>query len=114
MDWTDGYTAIVCKFFAEQVRKGNRPNTHLNNVGFIEVSDRFFQSTGIVLSKMQLKNKWDKLRRDYGAWRKLMRKQTGVGFNWNTGTINMDPEWWKKITKVSFICYAMYIFIFAT
>ena len=102
MDWTDGYTAIVCKFFVEQVRKGNRPNTHLNNVGFIEVSDRFFQSTGIVLSKMQLKNKWNKLRRDYGAWRKLMRKQrdygawrklmrkqTGVGFNWNTGTINV-------------------------
>nr|TKW28555.1 hypothetical protein SEVIR_3G335700v2 [Setaria viridis] len=36
MDWNDGYTTIVCKLFAEQVRKGNRPNTHLNNVGYAE------------------------------------------------------------------------------
>lgn len=102
MDWTDWYTTLVCDLFAEQVRKGNRPNTHLNNVGFSEVSDRFFQSTAIMLSKIQLKNKWDKLRRDFTAWRKLMRKQTGVGFNWDSGTINMDKEWWKKIVKVSF------------
>ena len=57
MDWTDGYLTLVCNLFAEQVRKGNRPNTHLNNVGFTEVSDSFFQSIGIMLSKTQLKNK---------------------------------------------------------
>ena len=96
---------MVCNLFAEQVRKGNRPNTHLNNVGFTEVSNRFFQSIGIMLSKTQLKNKWDKLRREFTAWRKLMRKKTGVGFNLDTGTINMDNEWWKKIVKVSFFYY---------
>jgi hypothetical protein len=42
MDWVDGYTLLLCNLFAEQVRKGNRPNTHLNIVGFTEVSDRFF------------------------------------------------------------------------
>ena len=56
MDWVDGYTLLVCNLFTEQVRKGNRPNTHLNNVGFTKVSDRFFHSTGIMLSKQQLKN----------------------------------------------------------
>jgi virulence-associated protein VapD len=61
-----------------------------------------------MLSKQQLKNKWDKLRKEYTACQKLLRKQTGVGFNWNTGTINMDHEWWKKITKVSVICHATY------
>lgn len=49
-----------------------------------------------MLKKSQLKNKWDKLKADLGAWRKLMRKQTGTGWNWDKGTINMDAEWWKK------------------
>jgi hypothetical protein len=43
MEWNDEYTALVCKLFAKQVRKGNRPNTHLNNVGYTEVNERFFQ-----------------------------------------------------------------------
>jgi hypothetical protein len=49
-----------------------------------------------MLKKSQLKNKWDKLKTDLTTWRKLMRKQTGIGWNWSTGTINMDKEWWKK------------------
>jgi len=101
MAWNDEHTALVCKLFAEQVRKGNRPNTHLNNVGYTEVNERFFQCTGIMLKKSQLKNKWDKLKADLGAWRKLMRKQTGTGWNWDKGTINMDAEWWKKTKNVS-------------
>ncbi|KAG2565553.1 hypothetical protein PVAP13_7NG035700 [Panicum virgatum] len=93
MAWNDEHTALVCKLFAEQVRKGNRPNTHLNNVGYKEVNDRFFQCTGIMLKKSQLKNKWDKLKTDLTVWRKLMRKQTGTSWNWDKGTINMDTEW---------------------
>jgi hypothetical protein len=87
--------------FADQKRKGNRPNTHLNNVGYDEVIKGFFQSTGIMLKRSQLKNKWDKLKNDLSVWRKLMRKQTGTGWSWSTGSINMDAEWWKKIKSVS-------------
>lgn len=57
MDWTDVYTSIACNLFAEQVKKGNRSNTHLNSVGYTKVSNRFYQMIGIYLSKMQLKNK---------------------------------------------------------
>lgn len=73
----------------------------------------FFQSTGIMLSKTQLKNKWDKLKIDLTVWRKLMRKQTGTGWNWDRGTINMDAEWWKKIKAVSiyFLMHLIFYFI---
>lgn len=101
IEWNDHHTTVVCSLFAEQVRKGNRPNTHLNNVGYNEVITMFFQCTGIMLKKSQLKNKWDKLKSDLTVWRKLMRKQTGLGWNWDNGTINMDAEWWKKIKNVS-------------
>ena len=65
MDWTDNYNTIVCELMREQVRKENRPNTHLNTLGYTEVSDGFFQITGIELTKIQLKNKWDRLKSDW-------------------------------------------------
>lgn len=103
MEWNDSNVTIACELMAEQVRKGNRPNTHLNSVGYTEVSDRFLQLTGIKLSKTQIKNKWDKLKNDFTAWQKLKRRQTGTGWNYTRGTISMDKEWWKKAKAVSAI-----------
>jgi hypothetical protein len=87
--------------FAKQVNKGNRPNTHLNTLGYDEVSDEFYNFTSIRLSKRQMKNKWDKLKPDFLAWKQLMRKQTGTGWDRGTGVIDMDDEWWKKAKAVS-------------
>ncbi|CAD6206923.1 unnamed protein product [Miscanthus lutarioriparius] len=82
MEWTGSNVTIACELMAEQVRKGNHPNTHLNCVGYTEVSDRFLQLTGIKLSKTQIKNKWDKLKNDFTAWQKLKRRQTGNSRVW--------------------------------
>lgn len=105
MEWTDEYVQIVCSLMAEQVGQGNRPNTHLNPLGYNTVSERFYQMTGISLSKTQLKNKWDKLKGDWSCWNKLMRKQTGTGWDSSKGVIVMDNEWWKKARKVSVVIY---------
>nr|XP_034593975.1 uncharacterized protein LOC117855704 [Setaria viridis] len=43
-----------------------------------------------------MKNKWDKLKIDLTTWKKLMRKQTGTGWDAARGVIDMDDEWWKK------------------
>nr|XP_040258552.1 uncharacterized protein LOC109767018 [Aegilops tauschii subsp. strangulata] len=99
MEWTDEYVQIVCSLMVEQVGQGNRPNTHLNPLGYNTVSERFYQMTGISLSKTQLKNKWDKLKGDWSCWNKLMRKQTGTGWDSSKGVIVMDNEWWKKARK---------------
>jgi hypothetical protein len=100
MEWTDEHTTIVCQLFAQQVSKGNRPNTHLNSVGYDEVIQFFRQITGIELSKRQLRNKWDKLKPDFVAWQKLMRRQTGTGWDQSRRVIVMDDEWWKKAKKM--------------
>ena len=47
MEWTYGYNRIVCELMVEQVRKGNRLNTHLNIAGYTEALSRFYQMTGI-------------------------------------------------------------------
>jgi hypothetical protein len=105
MEWTDDYNRIVCELFAEQVRRGNRPNTHLNTLGYTEVSGRFYQMTGIELSKTQIKNKWDRLKNDWSIWQKLLRNQTGTGWDNTRGVINMDNEWWKKMKVVSIVLF---------
>ncbi|XP_034595288.1 uncharacterized protein [Setaria viridis] len=96
IEWTDANTTIICSLFAKLVKKGNRPNTHLNSVGYDEVSNEFFNLTAIRLTKRQMKNKWDKLKIDLTTWKKLMRKQTGAGSERARGVIDMDDEWWKK------------------
>lgn len=48
-----------------------------------------------------MKNKWDKLKIDLTTWKKLMKKQTGAGWDRARGVIDMDDEWWKKARAVS-------------
>jgi hypothetical protein len=103
IDWNVENTRILCALLAEQVEKGNRPNTFLNSVGYAEVEKGFKDRVGIELVKGQIKNKWDKLKEDFKAWKKLTTRQTGIG--WNNGTINMDDEWWKKARAVSVLLY---------
>ena len=63
------------------------------------------------MTKGQIKNKWDKLKEDFKAWKKLKMRQTGTGWNRNNSTIDMDDEWWKKARAVSVICRNVTLFI---
>ena len=102
--WTDENTSIVTELFAEEVDRGNRSSTHLNNLGYENVAKRFKDKTGIQLKKTQLKNKWDKLKIEYNIWKRLLQ-QTGAGWDHTKGTFEQDKEWWKKakIVSVSFL-----------
>jgi hypothetical protein len=53
------------------------------------------------LSKRQTKNKWDKLKPNFLAWKKLMRKQTGPRSDRAKSVIDMDDEWWTKAKAAS-------------
>ena len=74
IDWSGTNTSIICWLLDKQVKKGNRPNTHLNSVGYDEVAESFYQMTGIHATKLQLKNKWDKLKLDLVAWQKILKE----------------------------------------
>jgi hypothetical protein len=100
IDWNAENTQVLCKLFAEQVGRGNRPNTCLNSVGYAEVEKGLKDRLGIVANKTQIKNKWDKLKEDFKAWKKLVMRQTGPGWCPIKGTIVMDDEWWKKARAV--------------
>ncbi|CAM0951503.1 unnamed protein product [Alopecurus aequalis] len=94
-EWNDEHTTLICELFVEQVRAANRPNTHLTSTGYNLVAEKFEQRTGLLYTKTQLKNKWDKLKRDYINWKELLVRGTGLGLN-GKGTIAADKDWWKN------------------
>lgn len=98
-EWNEERTRLVCALFEEQVHAGNRPNTHLNNIGYRQVASKFQQRTQLLYTKLQLKNKWDKFKNDYIIWRKLL--VAGKGLPWDSvkRTFVADDEWWKKINR---------------
>ncbi|CAD6254033.1 unnamed protein product [Miscanthus lutarioriparius] len=98
-DWSDENTRIVCEIFADEVQKGNRANTHLNKAGYKNVIQRFKERTGCDYTRLQFKNKWDRLKGDYAIWKKLSNHQTGIGWDESKKNIRMPEAWWKKIIK---------------
>lgn len=64
-DWCDDNVRIACEIFAEEVRIGNRSNTHLNKAGYQNVIKKFKDRTSLVYTRVQFKNKWDKMKGEY-------------------------------------------------
>ncbi|XP_034580950.1 uncharacterized protein [Setaria viridis] len=98
-DWCDENNRIVCEIFADEVLKGNRSSTHLSKTGYKNVIARFKERTGIEYTRKQFKNKWDKSKQDYGIWKQLKNKETGIGWDETGKNIVMSEAWWKKTAK---------------
>ena len=92
--------------------KGNRPSTYLNALGYAEVEKGFKDRTGLDISKSQLKNKLDKLKEDNKAWKKLLMKEIGTGWDPVKRKFATNDEWWKKARTVSVSWYYFYFFLF--
>ncbi|KAF2940603.1 hypothetical protein DAI22_03g285300 [Oryza sativa Japonica Group] len=97
-DWNDYNTRVVCEIFADQVVAGNRPNTHLSNSGYDEVIEQFASKTGLRYTRLQIKNKWDKLRIEYNCWKKL-KSQTGLGWDDARQTVTATAARWKQLKE---------------
>ncbi|WVZ75744.1 hypothetical protein U9M48_023777 [Paspalum notatum var. saurae] len=94
--WGDGKLKIVCEIFADQVRAKNRSGSHLNKLGYANVIAQCKEKTEKTYTKLQFKNKWDKLRRDYTNWKQL-GKETGCNWNAVKKLYEALDWWWKKI-----------------
>ena len=89
----------MCDLFADEVQKGNRDTIHLNMTGYLNMIRRFKDRTGLLYTRKQLKNKWDRLKTDYSIWKQLT-KETGLGWSENRKDIVMTEAWWKETAKV--------------
>ena len=89
----------MCDLFADEVQKGNRDTIHLSMTGYLNMIRRFKDRTGLLYTRKQLKNKWDKLKTDYGIWKQLT-EETGLGWSELRKDIVMIEAWWKETAKV--------------
>ncbi|PUZ70658.1 hypothetical protein GQ55_2G251300 [Panicum hallii var. hallii] len=97
-DWNEENTKLLCELFAEQVTAHNRSGTHLNKSGYKNVMEKFKDKTELNYSKMQFKNKWDKMRREYANWKRLV-KETGLGWDNEKKTYKAPDSRWKQLNK---------------
>ncbi|KAL1299292.1 hypothetical protein AAHE18_18G098700 [Arachis hypogaea] len=61
------------------------------------------QRNGTTLTKkrlegcfIQLKNKWDNLKKEWSAWYKFFGKETGLGWDYIKHTVDAPNEWWER------------------
>ena len=56
---------------------------------------------GKVVTHLQVKNKWDHLRKQWKTWKQLFECETRLGYDLDTGRIKVTDEWWTQKLKVS-------------
>ena len=105
-DWKDPKELeALCRFCAIQVMAGQRkPTGFLTKIGISEVI-RQLGEIGKVVTWLQIKNKWDHLRKRWKLYIKCLEKETGLGYDPGTGMFEAPDEWWNRKIAVSFDQY---------
>ncbi|KAK5846607.1 hypothetical protein PVK06_002901 [Gossypium arboreum] len=60
----------------------------------------FEKETSKAFSQRQLKNRWDALKKEWKAWKKLKGEDTGLGWNPIKKTVDALDDWWESRLKV--------------
>lgn len=59
-----------------ELKKGNRPGSHFNKVGWANLEKNMKQETGRAFDRKQLKNKWDNMKKDWKLYDRLVRLES--------------------------------------
>jgi hypothetical protein len=94
--WDKENVKQFCDICMREVNARHRPLGHLNRVGWKNVAEKFEQKTGRKLEHLQLKNKWDALKRRYTIFMELKNATTGFGWNDEKQTVDYSEEWWNE------------------
>ncbi|KAH1040563.1 hypothetical protein J1N35_042306 [Gossypium stocksii] len=98
--WDKRLTEIFCDICIKEILKGNRPGTHFTKDRWLKIMSNFEKEVGKEFSQKQLKNRWDALKKEWKAWKKLKGEDTGLGWNPIKKTIDALDDWWESRLKV--------------
>ncbi|GJW39887.1 putative nuclease HARBI1 isoform X1 [Tanacetum coccineum] len=94
--WDTSTHITFVELCLEEVKNGNRPRTHFNKIGWTNLEKNLKARLGKVFNKQQLKNHWDTMRKDFKLYDRLMRIESGLGWDPVKKTIDATPEWWDE------------------
>lgn len=86
-NWDAKTMEVFIRLCVQEVTNGNRPGTHFGKTGWDNLINKFAIATRRNYNKVQLKNKWDRLKKEWGQWKSLTRGETGLGWNHEKGTV---------------------------
>lgn len=95
-NWIDSQQTAFVNICVAEVVKGNRPTTTLSKEGWRNVHAEFKRQTNVTYSVAQLKNKWDAMKGDYQIFKKLMFKDSGLGWSQASQTVLASDSWWNE------------------
>ncbi|KAG0450289.1 hypothetical protein HPP92_027007 [Vanilla planifolia] len=97
--WSYDITMMFCDLCLREIAHGNRPNTHFNKAGWSNLVDDFKVYTGRDYDRLQLKNKWDQLKKEWKLWKDLKKGAVGCVWNPKRKTLDASDEWWREKVK---------------
>lgn len=97
-NWSAENTSIFCEICLEEKRAGNHSNGFITNRGYVNISEKYYNSTHLKHSRKQLRNRWDQLKRLY-QFCPYLNGHSGLGRNANV-SVMVDDEFWDTHTKV--------------
>ena len=102
VDWKDPKELeAFCRFYVVQVMEGQRKAIgFLSKIGVNEVIWQLGEM-GKVMTWLQIKNKWDHLRKRWKNYNKCLVKETWLGYDPVTGKFDAPDEWWDRKIAIS-------------
>ncbi|KAH7836546.1 hypothetical protein Vadar_002815 [Vaccinium darrowii] len=73
---------------------GYKAETVLTKVAWANAVKKFNERTGKQYDKVQLKNQWGVLKKDWQLWKNLVLGESGLGRDPDTGAIAASDNWW--------------------
>ncbi|XP_077241618.1 uncharacterized protein LOC143882101 [Tasmannia lanceolata] len=91
--WSVRDTNVFIDLMVEEVKKGSRCTTTFTKRAWNDIRRKFYDKTSHNYTSMQFKNKFQKLRKDYREFKKLL-EVTGFGWNPITKTVTAEASVW--------------------
>ncbi|XP_024963264.1 L10-interacting MYB domain-containing protein-like [Cynara cardunculus var. scolymus] len=97
--WDNTTFMVFIDLCMNEVKNGNRPGSHFNKLGWGNIEKKIKERIGKSFDKKQLKNKWDTMKKEWKLYDRLMRIESGIGWDLVRKTIVASPEWWDEKIK---------------
>jgi hypothetical protein len=102
-DWSDANLRHFIDIYKGEIEAGFNTSSWKNLV------DKFEGKTGKRLTKKQLKNKWNNMRKEYTWFMELKNAATRLGWDDAKQTVDCSKEWWDEHLAVNFALHFFFI-----
>ncbi|PWA77610.1 myb/SANT-like domain-containing protein [Artemisia annua] len=97
--WDNKTHLVFVELCLNEARLGNKPCTHFNKIGYENLIKKLKENTGKNLTYKQIKNHWESMKKDWKLYDRLMRLESGIGWDPIRKIIDASPEWWDEKIK---------------